>query len=346
MWEDDGAQELETRLARLAPDRRGAVGQDVGAADGVSPGREPEDGARRAAGRAKKLPIRYPPLKQLIVYMAPFPKNVPTAPELLARRAAATGAPTSPICGRSSIVSRRAAATRAWPEHPAFGRLSRARVGRPRLPAHGSSPAAIRRVSISDANAETRRARRAREVLLCGFRVSALTYGGNTWTTSARCCGTRWRRWRIAAARRCAARRRASPPTAPDGTPRTPVQILAHIGDLFDWALSQAKGAEAWNDSTPLEWDREVERFFAALQRFDEFLASDAPLATPPERLFQGADRRRADARRPTRDAAPAGGREDEERELLARRDRRRPRRRRSDRAAARVRLTDSSSPT
>src|SRR6476469_9996918 len=66
-----------------------------------------------------------------------------------------------------------------------------------------------------------------------------------------------------------------------DGTGRTPVQILAHIGDLFDWALLQAKGAEAWSDSTPLEWDREVERFFSTLQRLDEFLASDAALATP-----------------------------------------------------------------
>jgi hypothetical protein len=74
-----------------------------------------------------------------------------------------------------------------------------------------------------------------------------------------------------------------------DGSPRTPVKILAHIGDLYDWALSQAKGAEAWNDSTPLEWDREVERFFAALARFDHYLASDAPLAVTPERLFQGA---------------------------------------------------------
>src|SRR6266540_1953902 len=75
----------------------------------------------------------------------------------------------------------------------------------------------------------------------------------------------------------------------PDGSPRTAVQILAHIGDLFDWALSQAKGAEAWTDSTPLEWDGEVERFFATLQRFDEYLASDAPLAEPPELIFQGA---------------------------------------------------------
>ena len=74
-----------------------------------------------------------------------------------------------------------------------------------------------------------------------------------------------------------------------DGSPRTPATILAHIGDLFDWALSQAKGAEAWADSTPLEWDREVDRFFATLERFDAFLASEAPLAATPERIFQGA---------------------------------------------------------
>ena len=74
-----------------------------------------------------------------------------------------------------------------------------------------------------------------------------------------------------------------------DGSPRTPAKILAHIGDLFDWALSQAKGAEAWTDSTPLEWDREIDRFFATLERFDAFLASEAPLAITPERIFQGA---------------------------------------------------------
>jgi len=76
---------------------------------------------------------------------------------------------------------------------------------------------------------------------------------------------------------------------SPDGSPRTAAKILAHIGDLFDWALSQAKGAEAWNDSTPLDWSREVDRFFSTLQRFDDYLASDTPLAAPPERIFQGA---------------------------------------------------------
>lgn len=73
-----------------------------------------------------------------------------------------------------------------------------------------------------------------------------------------------------------------------DGTGRTPVQILAHMGDLLDWSLSVAKGQEEWYNSAPLPWDREVERFFAALERFDAYLASDAPLAESAEKLFQG----------------------------------------------------------
>ena len=69
---------------------------------------------------------------------------------------------------------------------------------------------------------------------------------------------------------------------------RTPAQILAHIGDLFDWALSIAKGKQVWRDSKPLPWEKEVERFFAALKSLDDFLASNAPVEAPLEKLFQG----------------------------------------------------------
>jgi hypothetical protein len=71
-------------------------------------------------------------------------------------------------------------------------------------------------------------------------------------------------------------------------TTRTPAQILAHMGDLFDWALLMAKGEEAWRDSEPLPWAEEVGRFFAVLLAFDDYLASESPLATEAERLFQG----------------------------------------------------------
>jgi hypothetical protein len=69
---------------------------------------------------------------------------------------------------------------------------------------------------------------------------------------------------------------------------RTPAQILAHVGDLLDWGLSIAKGAEAWNNSEPLAWNQEVGRFHRALESFDNYLASDADLEATCERLFQG----------------------------------------------------------
>src|SRR5574341_441139 len=72
-------------------------------------------------------------------------------------------------------------------------------------------------------------------------------------------------------------------------TTRTPAQILAHIGDLLDWALWQAKGKYIWRDATPLPWEEEVARFFAALKDLDLYLASDAPLGYPAEKIFQGA---------------------------------------------------------
>ena len=70
--------------------------------------------------------------------------------------------------------------------------------------------------------------------------------------------------------------------------PRTPAQILAHVGDLFDWALSIARGEQSWNDAKPRPWNEEVERFFAALRKFDDFLASSEPLRAPAEGLVQG----------------------------------------------------------
>jgi hypothetical protein len=83
---------------------------------------------------------------------------------------------------------------------------------------------------------------------------------------------------------------------APDGVAmfrasektRTPLEILAHIGDLLDWALSQAKGKQDWRDSPPLPWDEEVRRFFASLEAFDAYLASELPLQMPVEKIFQG----------------------------------------------------------
>jgi hypothetical protein len=70
--------------------------------------------------------------------------------------------------------------------------------------------------------------------------------------------------------------------------PRTPVQILAHIGDLMDWSLTLLEGRQKWRASVPLAWDQEVTRVFTSIQALDAYLASGEPLRAPVERLFQG----------------------------------------------------------
>jgi hypothetical protein len=73
-----------------------------------------------------------------------------------------------------------------------------------------------------------------------------------------------------------------------EGCVRQPGQILAHMGDLFDWALSSVQGSERWHNSSPLPWPEEKARFFAALASLDAYLASEAPLRASAEALFQG----------------------------------------------------------
>jgi hypothetical protein len=70
-------------------------------------------------------------------------------------------------------------------------------------------------------------------------------------------------------------------------TSRTPGQILAHICDLYDWALWLCKGEHTYKQSEPGDWDADVARFFEALTRLDTFLASDAALGRTPELIFQ-----------------------------------------------------------
>jgi hypothetical protein len=69
---------------------------------------------------------------------------------------------------------------------------------------------------------------------------------------------------------------------------RSPAQILAHIGDLLDWALTMVKGEPQWVSSPPRPWDGEILRFFTALSAFDAFLQTETPLATTVDKVFQG----------------------------------------------------------
>jgi hypothetical protein len=69
---------------------------------------------------------------------------------------------------------------------------------------------------------------------------------------------------------------------------RTPLELLSHIGDLFDWALRLSHGTQHWTEAAPLPWDEEVARFHHVLDQFDERLNSDEPMSATVERLLQG----------------------------------------------------------
>ncbi|HZI48658.1 MAG TPA: hypothetical protein VFD75_12735 [Pyrinomonadaceae bacterium] len=71
-------------------------------------------------------------------------------------------------------------------------------------------------------------------------------------------------------------------------TTRTPGEILAHIGDLLEGSLHLLKGNMIHLQSEPLPWKEEITRFFSAVRELDAYLASEAPLAFPVEKLVQG----------------------------------------------------------
>ena len=73
-----------------------------------------------------------------------------------------------------------------------------------------------------------------------------------------------------------------------DGAGRTPLEIVAHLADLMEWGVSMANGTRKWHETEPAAWDGECGRFFAALQSFDDFVASEEAIACDVTRLFQG----------------------------------------------------------
>lgn len=73
--------------------------------------------------KPRRLPIRHPPLKQFIIYVMPFPKGAPTAPELVSRQATDWAAEVEAIeRAFDRLVVRDPAAP--WQDHPAFGRMT------------------------------------------------------------------------------------------------------------------------------------------------------------------------------------------------------------------------------
>jgi hypothetical protein len=112
-------QELIDRLERLSPEAKPLWGK-MSAPQMLA---HLADWMLMAKGELKTAPknraLSFPPLKQLAIFWLPFPKGVPTAPELLSRKPLAWTVERAAV--RQHVLSFETLDPAAWPEHPVFG---------------------------------------------------------------------------------------------------------------------------------------------------------------------------------------------------------------------------------
>lgn len=123
VWEPDARRELKQRLASLNPQTRPQWGK-MSAPQMVT---HLADSLRMATGdlpcAPKTGPLKFFPLKQLVIYWAPWPKGAPTAPELLARAPQTWTTELSDATGMIDRVAERGP-NGPFADHPAFGTLT------------------------------------------------------------------------------------------------------------------------------------------------------------------------------------------------------------------------------
>lgn len=127
IWQRPVREELVNRLNRLSANAPAKWGKFT-APQMVS---HLIDGVHMALGelpvKQRKLPIRFFPLKQLVIYAFPFPKGAPTAPELLARTPQEWNGEVAQL---KELMERFATGSHSrLPDHPAFGKMSRTAWG-------------------------------------------------------------------------------------------------------------------------------------------------------------------------------------------------------------------------
>jgi len=123
VWQPSVRDELKSRLAKLRERQTPGWGE-------MTAGRmvvHLADTFRSSIGeitiKPPSLPVRYLPIKQLFIYWLPFGKNLPTAPELVARQPGEWGVEVSLL---ATLIDRFAARDRAgkWPHHGLFGYMT------------------------------------------------------------------------------------------------------------------------------------------------------------------------------------------------------------------------------
>lgn len=117
---------IVSRLDRLSPDAKALWGK-FNAPRMLA---HIADAFRMALGdlpvKPKNMPLlRTYPIKMLVLYVLPFPKSAPTAPEIVSRAPEAFETERADV---KALIARLNAidAGAAYPEHPVFGKLSQA----------------------------------------------------------------------------------------------------------------------------------------------------------------------------------------------------------------------------
>ena len=123
IWEQTACEELIARAEKLHAD----LPANWGKMNCPKMLAHVTDGIRMTLGEKdippKNTPLKFAPIKHLILYWLPFPKGAPTAPELLERIPGEWEREMADF--KSAFAKLTASKERtSWPEHPAFGKLS------------------------------------------------------------------------------------------------------------------------------------------------------------------------------------------------------------------------------
>ena len=124
LWKTECRDALYARLEHLSPDATPRWGK-MNARQMLA---HLSEAMKMATGELevtlRKTPLRHSGIKHFIIYGPPFPKSVPTAPQLIVREATDWNAETETL--RRLIDDFGAQpATKVLPYHPAFGKMSR-----------------------------------------------------------------------------------------------------------------------------------------------------------------------------------------------------------------------------
>jgi hypothetical protein len=123
LWDRGVREELKNRIALLKPDAKARWGKMNARQMVVHLTSSMLMAQGEISPAPKNLPIRFTPLKQLIIYWLPFPKGAPTAPELKNGKTGEWNDDVARLVQQIEILATRDPSA-PWPAHPAFGKLT------------------------------------------------------------------------------------------------------------------------------------------------------------------------------------------------------------------------------